>query len=222
MIAYVPVTMPADLKGQANGKLGPCSLESVYFPAVGHLSLHPHAARSWNLMAGICFAETGVKLSTTGTYRTYEQQLRLFQARYTDSYLPIRNVTTSQRTWQGKTWYLRRGNAPAAAPGTSNHGWALAIDTAIAKTSWDAAAQKNVTKIVGITSDLKAWNWLVANAVAYGWSWEGTKVAPDWKPGQPAAAGWEPWHLRYVAGDVTPKRILDVEAWLAAAAQAPK
>jgi len=222
MIAYVPVVMPADLKTQSNGKLGPCSIESVFFPGVGHLSLHPHAARSWNLMAALMHAQIGVTMSTTGTYRTYDQQLRLFLARYTDSYLPLRNVTTSQRTWNGKTWYLRRGNAPCAVPGTSNHGWALAIDTAIAKSTFDSAAGKYVTKIVGITSDLRAWKWLVENAVSFGWSWEGTKVAPTWMPGQPAAAGWEPWHLRYTAGDVTPQRILDLEAWFAAAAEAAK
>ncbi len=222
MIAYVPVVMPADLKGQQNGKLGPCSITSVYFPGVGHLSMHPAAARSWNLMAALAHAQIGVTLSTTGTYRTYDQQLRLFMARYTDSYLPLRNVTSSQRTWQGKTWYLRRGNAPCAVPGTSNHGWALAIDTAIAKSTFDPAVGKNVTKVVGITSDLRMWKWLVENAVSFGWSWEGTKVAPTWMPGQPAAAGWEPWHLRYVAGDQTPQRILDIEAWFAAAAKAAK
>lgn len=206
MIEFPPVEMPRDLTGVANGHLGPCNLTTVFFPAVGHLSLHPLAARAWHAMTAVCKAETSVDLTTTGTYRSYDAQLQLFLQRYTDSFIPLRNVVTNQRTWQGKTWWLRRGMAPAAVPGTSNHGWAIANDIAIAAKVYDAASKSWKQKVIGITADAKIWNWVQANAMSFGFGWEGAR------PGQP---GWEPWHLRYWAGDRVPQRVLDVEAWFA-------
>ena len=208
MIEFPPVEMPSDLAGVPNGRLGPCNLTTVFFVGVGHLSMHPLAARAWNAMTAICKAETKADLSTTGTYRSFDAQLQLFNQRYTPTYLPLRNVLTNQRTYQGKTWYLRRGCAPAATPGTSNHGWGIAIDTAIAAPTYDPTAKAWVTKIVGITADPKVWQWVQANAMSFGFGWEGAR------PGMP---GWEPWHLRYWAGDRIPKRVLDVEAWFAGA-----
>lgn len=208
MIEFPPVEMPADLTGEKNGRLGPCHLQSVWFEGVGHLSLHPLAARAWNAMAVVCFAETKAQLSTTGTYRTFDRQQQLFLDRYTPSYLPVRNVLTSQRIYDGKRWYLRRGMLPAAVPGTSNHGWALANDIAICKSIYDPLAKAWVKKIIGITADAKAWQWVQDNAMSFGFGWEGAR------PGMP---GWEPWHLRYWAGDRVPQRVKDVEAYLAAA-----
>ena len=128
--------------------------------------------------------------------------------RYTPSYLPVRNVLTSQRIYDGKRWYLRRGMSPAAVPGTSNHGWALANDIALCKSIYDPLAKAWVKKIIAITADAKAWQWVQDNAMSFGFGWEGAR------PGMP---GWEPWHIRYWAGDRVPQRVKDVEAYLAAA-----
>lgn len=204
MIEFIPVSMPADLKGQANGKLGPCHTKAVYFPGLGYAGLHTLAARAWELLAIMCHAETGVKLTTTGggAYRSYDQQLSAFQTRMTLNFDPnVNRDPAITRTWNGQTWYLRKGYAPVASPGTSNHGWGLAIDSAIFKDG----------RILGITSDARVWKWLQDNAVSFGFSWEGAR------PGQP---GWEPWHIRYVAGDKIPQRVLDIEAWFAAHAKA--
>ena len=92
MIEFPPVEMPSDLAGVANGRLGPCNLTTVFFVGVGHLSMHPLAARAWNAMTAICKAETKADLSTTGTYRSFDAQLQLFNQRYTPTYLPLRNV----------------------------------------------------------------------------------------------------------------------------------
>jgi LAS superfamily LD-carboxypeptidase LdcB len=200
-IIFTPVTMPADLQGQANGKLGPCHLRGVYFPGYGTRDLHHLAADAFECMNVACYAEIGYKLTTVGAYRTYAAQERVFRERYTDTYVPLRNVLTNKRWWQGKTWYKRVRVAPVAAPGTSNHGWGLANDVAIY-----AAGQ-----IVGITSIAKVWSWVQAHAQEFGRSWEGAR------PGEP---GWEPWHLRYVAGDVVPTRVANMKAWFAA--HAPK
>jgi LAS superfamily LD-carboxypeptidase LdcB len=51
-------------------------------------------------------------------------------------------------------------------------------------------------QIRSITSDAKGWKWLEANATKYGWSWELQS---------------EPWHIRYVAGDVLPQAVIDFE-----------
>ena len=205
MIEYIPVTMPSTLHGVQNGRLPFTLLTPVYFPGVGHLSLHPLAARAWNAMAVVCYAETGIKLSTTGTYRSYAAQEQLFLQRMSPIYNPITCSLTTRR-WNGKTWWLKRRQAPVATPGTSNHGWGLAIDTGIATTG----------KVAPITSNLTVWRWLSRNAVSFGWSWEGAKVPGNWEPGQVAPAGFEPWHLRYVSGDAVPQRVLDVEAFLSA------
>ena len=70
--------------------------------------------------------------------------------------------------------------AVLATPGQSKHNLGIAIDI------------KNST-------EPKRLQWLAANAVSFGFSWE--------------ALPSEPWHLRYVAGDDIPER---VKAWLAA------
>jgi LAS superfamily LD-carboxypeptidase LdcB len=69
-----------------------------------------------------------------------------------------------------------------AVPGTSKHNLGIAVDI------------KNST-------EPKRLQWLAANAVSFGFSWE---VVPS-----------EPWHLRYVCGDAKPQRVLD---WLASKA----
>jgi D-alanyl-D-alanine carboxypeptidase len=62
----------------------------------------------------------------------------------------------------------------AAVPGTSNHGWGLAVD--ICPESYAGSR----------------WDWLAANAPAYGWD------NPDWA--RPGGSKYEPWHWEYTAG----------------------
>ena len=62
----------------------------------------------------------------------------------------------------------------AAVPGTSNHGWGLAVD------------------ICPETYSGSRWSWLAANAPAYGWD------NPDWA--RPGGSKYEPWHWEYTAG----------------------
>lgn len=202
-IVFLPVKLPSSAKGGPlqNGKLTPCDLEAVWFPGVGHLSLHKHTARAFKMMQVVCYGDLKLHMSGTGAYRSYESQVALFLQRYTDTYLPLRNVTTSTRTYQGKTWYLRRGMAPAASPGTSNHGYGIAIDLGW----WTGVNAPGLSDIAGITSKANGWKWLQDNAESFGFSWEGAK------PGQ---AGWEPWHLRHVVGNDVTQRVKDVERFL--------
>lgn len=190
MLPIMFVTRPVDIAKAKNGKLDPCVLSSVYFAGIGHRSIHRLAARAWNALASACAAETGLVLSASGSpYRTYDAQVSLFEKRYVKAYNPLTCTTQDQRVWNGVRYWKRRGVAAVAVPGTSNHGWALAVDTAWFK-------RELTPQIRSITSDAKGWKWLEANATKYGWSWELQS---------------EPWHIRYVAGDVLPQAVIDFE-----------
>jgi murein L,D-transpeptidase YcbB/YkuD len=100
-------------------------------------------------------AAAGIDLfptSTADTYRSYDQQLSVFHRRYTPTYDPNVNVTTDTRTFNGATWYKRKGVAAVATPGKSNHGWGLAVD------------------VSGSSGARLA--WMLANAQRFGFSWE--------------------------------------------------
>ena len=197
MIQIVPAIKPSKF---GNGKASPCDLTPTWFPGVGWLGLYPAAKRSWDIMAAICKAETGAVLTVTSAadaYRSYDRQESVFRDRYRDAYSPL-TCTTTFKLWGGVKWWQRRGVAPCAVPGTSNHGLGIACDTAALVNGKPSA----------ITAS-PAWLWLVDNAVSFGWSWEGAL------PGQ---QGWEPWHLRHVHGDDVAQRVKDIEAWFAAVA----
>jgi peptidoglycan hydrolase-like protein with peptidoglycan-binding domain len=124
----------------------------------------------------------GVWLSLTQGYRTYKEQEVLFRSRYTKEVLPGQPT----KRWNGEVWYQRPKTAMAAVPGTSNHGLALAVDTAIDKDGdqefeWPPKSLDN-----------KAIAWLLKNANKYGFAWELQS---------------EPWHLVYVAGDKIPPAV---------------
>jgi hypothetical protein len=91
--------------------------------------LHPRAANAYNAIRAAAFA-AGIKqfkpISAGDTYRSLAQQTAGFLQRYTLQ--PIDGAST--RTWQGRKYYLRPGNAPLAAPGTSRHNLGLACDYA--------------------------------------------------------------------------------------------
>jgi len=140
-----PVVMPADIKKAENGKLP----DSVLAP-VGSGHLHKLAASAWNAMVKAA-KKDGVILKPTSKwdlYRPYDRQKALFLARYQKA----NNGSKVTRQWQGTTWYLKKGFAPAGVPGTSNHGWGLAVDVAGASGA--------------------VLNWLLKNADEYGFSWE--------------------------------------------------
>ena len=118
--------------------------------------LHFLAANAWHALRDAAAAE-GIKLKPTSAgdgYRSLDSQTRAFKTRFVDNKddpnVAIPYVT---RTFQGKTWYLKKGFAPLASPGTSNHNWGLAVDI------WGA-------------SDKVRQNWLIKNIKKFGFSWE--------------------------------------------------
>lgn len=119
---------------------------------VEQLKVAPNGAKFWN-WAGIAFSQmfndaekAGIKLQNIGDYRSYEQQLAMFNERYSTKDGGRKPQVT--RTWDGKTYYLKPGMSPSSSPGRSNHGLGLAIDI-------------NVTKV-------EVLNWLCENAPKYG------------------------------------------------------
>ena len=143
----VEVKLPVALKGIEPGKLHPSLLRDI--PGGGKLFYL--AADAWMAMVEAAKAD-GVELKPTSSgdlYRSYESQKAGFLQRYS-----LEDTGTgSTKTFEGKTWYLKKGMAMLATPGKSQHNLGLAVDIANA-------------------SDKKRINWLIANVEKFGWSWE--------------------------------------------------
>jgi hypothetical protein len=146
----VPVVLPKDLKGIEPGKLPANLLKAI--PGGG--KMHWIAASAWTAMVEKAKAE-GVELKPTSsgdTYRDYELQKRGFLTRYT-----LDKVDgTSTKTFEGKTWYLKKGMAMLATPGKSQHNLGLAVDI-------HSASEPKRLNWLNIPASVKA--WMDANGV---------------------------------------------------------
>ena len=139
--------MPKDLKGINPGELPDKLLRNVE----GGGKLHHLASYAWEAMCVKAKSE-GVQLKPTSSgdlYRSYESQKKGFLTRY--QLEPV--IGTSTKTFEDKTWYLKKGMAMLATPGKSQHNLGLAVDVASA-------------------SEPKRLNWLIANVKEFGFSWE--------------------------------------------------
>ena len=173
--------MPSDLAGQKNGEIKPALLRDIKAP---NGKLHRLAATAWNAMQLAAYFD-GIELKHVGAYRPIKEQINLFNTRYSAEKTPRKPEVT--RKYQGKTWYLKQGMAPAGTPGTSNHGIGLAIDIA-------SASGKRLEWLLGD-------GFMTSNALKYGFSWE----VKD-------GANAEAWHIRYIAGDTLPQAVLEAIA----------
>ncbi|HLM06142.1 MAG TPA: NlpC/P60 family protein [Blastococcus sp.] len=82
-------------------------------------------------------------------------------------------ITDSYRSLAGQVSAFARKPALAAVPGTSNHGWALAVD---------------LCGGIHIAHSAQ-WNWMTANAGRFGF------VQPEWA--RPGGEKPEPWHWEF-------------------------
>lgn len=110
----VPSALLAEL--EPKGKHGLSNSARAY--------LRRDAAASWNRAVAEVKAKTGIVLTVRGWNRSLADQEKYFYQRYTTTRLFDR----PRKWWNGRYWYLKPGYAAAAAPGYSNHGWALAVD----------------------------------------------------------------------------------------------
>lgn len=85
--------------------------------------LRADAAAAWNAARAEVKRRTGIVLTVRGWNRTYAEQVTFYLQRH-------RLAKAGERVccyWQGRP-YKFTGTAHAAPPGTSNHGWGLAVD----------------------------------------------------------------------------------------------
>jgi hypothetical protein len=154
-LPITPVTLPADLVGQPNGRI-PAELLVDVGPSG---LLHHLAARAWKALVADA-AANGLPLTYTygGTYRTLAAQTVLFESRYVPG-----GAGGGCKFYKGQQWCKKSANlATAAVPGTSNHGIGLAIDSAA------GVHPQSATSI----SSHPQWSWFRANVERYGFSWE--------------------------------------------------
>lgn len=116
--------------------------------ALGGARIEKNARVSWDFLVNECL-KAGVVLTYTGIYRTLQQQ---------------------QDLWE------ERGGQGVARPGTSKHGWGLAVDMSINGYGAGAVAIDNHAL------DVVAWI-LIGHQLP--WAWEGT----------PGGRNFERWHL---------------------------
>lgn len=123
--------------------------------------LEPAGAAKWLQLVAACKAATGITLapaSGSSAYRPEAIQEEFFTERY------VRVSYNSGLWWSGSYWVKKPGQATAAIPGTSNHGWGRAID------------------LTGYEGRPVVWAWLLAHAAEFGY---------DWATGR---ASGEQWH----------------------------
>lgn len=147
---------------QENGRLDPSGLKAL---SVGG-RLTPGAADAFEQLrtAGSRAGVTVTITSAADAYRLYEIQERIFTDRYQTAYAEYAPGKVDRRLWQGRPWFRRKGTAAAAVPGTSNHGWALAVD---------------IANVGGFNSTF--YGWLTDNAPLFGFSnTEGASVGEAW------------------------------------------
>lgn len=145
----VPVKLCSCLKGVTPGELDAKLLRTIE----GKGKLHTCAADAYEAMDAAANA-AGIDLSPTSqadTYRSLEVQEYGFYQRYTDNPKPAL-MKQKPRIYKGKAWYLKKGMAPMAVPGTSNHNLGIAIDIK------DASGSRLA--------------WLLANEAKFGFSHE--------------------------------------------------
>jgi hypothetical protein len=110
---------------------------------IGGGRLRPDAAAAFNAMSNAYARAFGTNICVSDSYRSYRQQVSVF----------------------------RKRPSLAAVPGTSNHGWGLAVDLGC-----------------GVQSSRSAqYRWLTRNASRFGW------VHPAWALHDP----YEPWHWEF-------------------------
>lgn len=147
----------------ANGRIPDAALSAI--PGGGRL-LTAVAARWLAIRAEVLrlYGWTPTPTGPLDSYRPYSgnyyAQLETFQRRYTRTRMPSRPT----KVWNGVTYWLLPGQATAAVPGTSNHGWACAVD---------------VTGLGGF--DSTRYRQFAAVAGRYGWTnTEGRRIGEPW------------------------------------------
>lgn len=152
-------TPPGSWGGYTNGKIPAKAMTKT-----ANAYLRADSATAYGKMAAAFKAKFKKDLSITSGYRDYPTQQSIFTTRYTP------HTKSPGAFWSGRYWILKKGQSVAAVPGTSNHGWALALDLG-SNVNVAGSAEKK---------------WADANGPTFGW--------------YPKGNAWgEPWHFEYTA-----------------------
>ena len=197
-LPFIKLVVPTALKQYKNGQLA----DSVLAPIKTGGKMYAPVAAEFNKLYDAAIA-AGIKLKNVGDYRSFQGQLTMFM----DRYVTTDTGTGVTRQYEGKTWWLKKGKAPSAAPDPtglkgSNHGWGLAIDL-----GYD---QGGKTASFGV--NVPAFQWMCANAPKYGFYLQGNN---------PASKEFEAWHWQYALGDASPDGSAQAAPAAAPAAPAP-
>ena len=173
---YKKLVLPAEVAKVGNGNLTPQMLKKV---KTGGRMWKP-AANAFNKLYADALC-AGFILRNVGDYRPLTKQTAMFKDRYSLKNLGRNPKVT--RKYQGKVWYLKPGKSPSGVPGTSNHGFGLAIDLAYDRNG------------ALVPMGGKCFDWLCKNAPKYGFYLQGSN---------PKSPEFEAWHWQYVRGDKPP------------------
>lgn len=145
---------PGPWGGYLNGKIAAHELSAIPWSDLGPMFLRPDATESLGQLNTAFKSEFGHNLPINSAYRDYAGQVE------------ARN-----------NWCAMGSCQNAAPPGTSNHGWALAVDIGTKS-----------HQVIGF--DSAEYRWLKKNAGRYGW------VHPAYM--EPGGSGpLEAWHWEY-------------------------
>lgn len=175
---YARLNHIAMLDGYQNGRLD----DRILHTTVRGLKMNITSARKFDACTHAALS-AGISLTSTGDYRSFDQQVSLLLSRYDKGFYSGR---ADYDTYLGQIYSLRPGFAQAADPGTSNHGTGRARD-------W--AEMINGDTIPDSLS-LNAKRWLAANAPSFGICFEVKS---------------EDWHGTDYAGDDIPAAVLAFE-----------
>lgn len=130
---YGSLLIPDTLRALGNGKVPQSALVEI---SQGNHRLYAPAAASWNNLVATARAE-GIELRITDSYRSYDEQVDLARR---------------------KGLYSEGGLA--ATPGTSNHGWGMAVDADVTDTRTREWLQINGPRFGWIESvPREPWHW---------------------------------------------------------------
>lgn len=161
--------------GHSNGRIPPDQLCPV--PWDNSKKLRCDAAESLAQLNESYYEEFGVDIPVGFSYRVYEAQEHIFDERFDAQ--PDSGVTgpfNDVQTWNGVR-YVRMRGASAAVPGTSNHGWGLAVDLSGRAGTFDTAEN----------------DWLMDNMPQQSW------IHPEWA--RKGSSRAEAWHFEFAGFD---------------------
>jgi zinc D-Ala-D-Ala carboxypeptidase len=131
---FGPIQVPAELQAYGNGRIPRDALVPI---GQGGHRLWVHASAAWQEARAAAKNEAGIDLTITDSYRSYEQQVDLV----------ARKGLYSEGGW-------------GATPGTSSHGWGMAVDVDVTSPATLQWWRANAYRFGFVeTTPREPWHW---------------------------------------------------------------